>query len=84
MNLYENGVRKGHGRRYAITDPDTTVWTVAYEGMYDKTMHGQGRIVLASGDIFEGEFHNGFMNEGTLIKPNGEQIPVKYDYERDK
>jgi len=52
--LYENGERKGHGKRYAITDPDTTVWTVAYEGMYDKTMHGQGRIVLASGDIFEG------------------------------
>ena len=52
--------------------------------MYDKTMHGQGRIVLASGDIFEGEFHQGFMKEGTLIKPNGEQIAVTYDFERDK
>ena len=52
--------------------------------MYDEVMHGQGRIELASGDIFEGVFHEGFMKEGTVIKPNGEVIAVKFDFKRDK
>ena len=84
INAYDNGKRKGYGRRYAITDQHTKVWNVASEGMHDEAMHGQGRIFLASGDIFEGEFHQGFMKEGTLIKPNGEVKSVKYDWKKDK
>lgn len=57
VNTYEYGNRKGFGRRFAITDSHTNVWTVAYEGMYDLAMHGQGRIEIASVDIFEGVFH---------------------------
>ena len=52
--------------------------------MYDEAMHGVGRLELASGDIFEGVFHEGFMKEGTLIKPNGEVIAVKYDFKKNK
>ena len=52
--------------------------------MYNEVMNGQGRIELASGDIFEGVFDEGFMKEGTLIKPNGELIAVKYDFKKDK
>ena len=52
--------------------------------MYDQTIHGQGRLELGSGDIFDGVFYWGFMKEGTLIKPNGELIAVKYDYKKDK
>jgi hypothetical protein len=44
-------------------------------------MHGPGRIVLPSGVIFEGEFHRGFMNEGILIKPNGEVVAVRFNYQ---
>jgi hypothetical protein len=72
VNAYENGKRKGYGRRYAVTDPLSKVWNVASEGIWDEVMHGQGRMVQACGDIFEGEFHKGSMKQGIVIKPNGE------------
>ena len=78
-------MRKGYGRRYALSDSVTKgAWPVVFEGNYKNVMNGKGRLELSNGDIFEGEFHQGYMKEGILIRPNGESIKVRYNYLEDQ
>lgn len=40
-------------------------------------------MVLANGDVFEGEWEKGLKKKGRVIKPDGTEAAETYDVEKD-
>ncbi len=76
MGHFINGVRDGYGKIYSDS-------AIEYEGDFKAFKHGNGTMIMANGDVFEGQWEQGLKKAGKVIKPDGLIIEESYNVEND-
>ena len=71
-----DGIPLGYGKIY-------NEHFLEYEGDLNYSRHGKGTMVMANGDVFEGEWEKGLRKKGKVIKSDGSVIEETYDVEKD-